>query len=307
VAPPYSAYKFNAVDAWWAAWNLTATWDAETGLKDLARNAINSWKDPITNPNAVPQLRFQEGGDQFPLRLWIHDGTCPLPQFIACVPKTVGEIVFAIVAEDPPGSGNVPPGALYWYTSHIHVDLSKPGWTDLGKTDAITHEVGHWIGLHEQYQGVACNLDDANGGLSVMNLGSTTTGNCRGVHMPSAWDKTTVTKFWTGDAVQGAVLTGSSSVLTLTWTNRMWGGGPHGGNLYRWVCNPNCSWQLVIPFWQTWEKVGFHHDAFDIGSLRMTWNQPCGFWYGANVSEYSFLFSQWAPPQWAQTQVALSC
>lgn len=127
---PYpSSYFFNVVNLWWS-WNVyTTTWDSEPALLQAATDAINNgWK------TAVPNLRFQYGNDQYPLRLLIRNGTCQFEAQIACLPDDYYTY----------GGGDLwpDPGAWYWYSAKIHVNLSLPGWTLQGMTDAVCMKWG---------------------------------------------------------------------------------------------------------------------------------------------------------------------
>jgi hypothetical protein len=304
---PPSSYFFNGVNLWWS-WNVyTTTWDAEPALLQAATDAINNgWK------LAVPELRFQYGNDQYPLRLFIRNATCPIQAHIACLPD----------AYYLWGGGDLwpDPGAWYWYSAKLHVNLAIPGWTPQGMTDAIMHEVGHWIGLHEQYiyPQIGCNNDNANGGLSVMNAADNTTGNCRGIHFPtSQWDIPRTRQYWLGDQLQppalndqlhSQTLTRNGLMLTATWKDSEWAEGPHAAVLYYWN-QSILQWQPIDATVQTWINIGFHDSSSpEPRTITATWNiqslpgsPPSNTWYGVLVAGHSFLSQQWITPwKWAQ-------
>lgn len=162
----------NYVVTWWSygPWDTPWAYDAAFTPDEVqaVQQAVQSWQ------GAVPQLTFSYSPTPGTYALFFKPGFCGVFAD-ACITRD-GRLV------------NADRGASYW--NNADIILARRDWTPLGKADTFRHELGHWIGLHEEYveSPVQCS-----GIQSVMNTGFQTTGeNCLGFHAPTAWEPAAV-------------------------------------------------------------------------------------------------------------------
>jgi hypothetical protein len=297
---------FNAVNIWWAGYPPESTgtdWDHDGTIPE-AVEAVQAWEA------LVPELDFL-----------LVPGEGPL----------AAKLFFRIVDDCPLGTiacwwlinyfEDTDRGAAYWFRAWVDLkpNPSVP-WTAHGKRDAILHEIGHFVGLHHQF-------DDGPGGScsfigSIMNLGSAALGaviangqgQCVSQHDPavphqlSAIDDDNTTIYWTSKGIDGIWKTNVNSIqftcvpqggsfnLTLSWRDGVWADSWHGRGVWFWdpltFETGSLDWQFV-PF-----HLGFTTSSKPVGfpdPLPKTWNlAQMGWlphrWYFGGVYAWN-----WAP------------
>ncbi len=169
--------------------------------------------------------------------------------------------------------------------------------SDQAIEDTLIHEMGHLMGLHEQYgdleSSVHCQELD-----TVMNGPNGDLENCRGVHKPTAWDINAVTEYWRGEGLGVPVLSWDGlSTMKIQWKDRMWADGWQLTTLFNWDWDTSSWVQLDSPLFN--EGIGFHEDAVD-RTLEKEWNLgknnwPTSQWYLAEVRHWSWRYEEWGP------------
>jgi hypothetical protein len=276
-----TTFKFNAVSQYWAFGPYDTTWSSDGALTPEVQQAILSWQ------SAVPQLTFVQGA---PWNLYFTTGFCGVDS-AGCVEG------FRLYVDNFRQ-------AEYWISSEIWLQSpQEPPFTSLGKADIFRHEIGHWIGLHEQYND---NPDAPPGPLcssaiSVMNSSIPPSGeNCRGVHAPTSWDIDKATRFWKGDNLESPALIWQdlSGLLNLFWTDAMWTEVWHSYGLwyYSWALN---QWIPVDSTSSYSSGIGFHKESIP-RTMAKVWQLtangwPRGTYYYAGVSGWSWAFETWSP------------
>jgi hypothetical protein len=183
-------------------------------------------------------------------------------------------------------------------------------WDDTNTRYAFQHELGHWVGIHEQYD------DDATGlctsvGPTVMNAASSGGSHCQGITGPQAWDVTKAQAFWTGESLGSLSFqetTPTSRVLQIDWKDRYWAESDQFAWLWRWtLVGQQWQWVIVQPA-EKWYRngIGFHQDSLD---RTMVWQwdlqqlgQSFPAYFIGYVSAYTVRNSQWSSwycdPDW---------
>lgn len=246
---------FNNVPLWWS-WtnppdNVTRWW-ADADLSTFAGQAVGDWQA------AFNQLTFQNVSTPSQASLEFRNGACTSPFIPGCIIIVNWASDFARRAD-------------YWWLGKIHLDLNPVNftWSDTGKRHGLQHEIGHWIGIDEQYNESSPTICAST--VSVMNLVSTTTGHCvPNVTAPTDWDVKRARLYWTGQNADGEIgnllnmtLTNpSSGVARVTWKDGAYGESWHWRCLAFWN---GSFWQcLVEPGGQAeggkWvnDLLGFH-------------------------------------------------
>lgn len=277
----------NHVVVWWAYGPYEVRWaDNGTFTADVVQ-AIQSWQ------SAVPQFTFTYSPSPGSSSLYFTVGFCGQ--------NATGCIVNRTFLPDAQR------GASYLYTAQIW--LSAPGaQTPLGRQDALRHEIGHWVGLHEQYNGHGPGeTPSCSGQQSVMNMVTYPSGeSCVGVHAPTAWDIEQAVRYWQGDALQDAVLFGvgggPAPLLRLEWKDAMWAEVWHERFLWYW--SPSTySWALCDDSASYSQGIGFHRTTID-RTMRVDWDYqalgcPVNTTYIAGAQAWSWRFPGWTGLVWS--------
>jgi hypothetical protein len=265
-------YPWNAVSQYWAFGPYDTTWSNDGTFTPELQQAIQSWQ------SAVPQLTFVQGA---PYNLYFLAGPCP--EGAACIGLRMGYVDDARQA-------------VYWVSSEIRV-VSPQVWTATGRADLLRHEIGHWVGLDEQYierPNPACSSVP-----SVMNAAKAPNAeNCLGIHAPTSWDIDKATRFWKGDNLESPALGFAGSSLSLVWTDAMWTKVWHGYVLDYW----DSLLGAFVPLDSTSSYssgIGFHKESI-ARPMSQTWDLtargwPRGAWYRASVQGWSWAFETWSP------------
>jgi hypothetical protein len=284
---------FNAVaQPWWNFYGPTFYWsDASVPEADTA---VSNWF------TAWNKLTFTKVTSPTQADLTIYNLPCPGGKR-GCVFSWIGPLFN-------------PPEAYYWWPGELRIDLSNWTWSTQGKIDALNHEVGHWIGLHEQY-------DDDGGGLcgavapTVMNGGSGPFGeNCQNVHLPTQDDISRAQRYWLGDNLTGPdpnfpiwpviqETSTTSRTLRLTWKDYVWADAWHWRELYWWS---GTGWVYVANSGGAYQGnglgtntgIGFHHDAVDRTMNYCCWDlqlmgQPIPGYYRGCMWYWTFRGEVW--------------
>jgi hypothetical protein len=203
--------------------------------------------------------------------------------------------------------------ADYWFLGRIHLDPAAPqGWNQDGRVYAMNHELGHWIGLDEQYleSTPPCNF----AAISVMNALISTaptpgSGNCVGVTSPTDWDTKKAKLYWKGTDDAGTFANQSNVVISnpnpfevrLTWKDGSWGDSWHWREFFfhdgvSWVPlpepgpDPNAKWQGDL--------LGFHfpyEPPVADRTMSKTINVQQAGWYYGRVAAYHQVCLCWTP------------
>ena len=122
-------YSFNAVAEIWSYGPYDTKWGHDGVFPARARAAIQTWE------NAVPELNFVQAGTGH--HLYFMKGFC----------DALTDACLTRIRTDP----NHAHQANYMLSGQIRLTMAQPYLTDLGMEDQLRHEIGHWIGLDEQY------------------------------------------------------------------------------------------------------------------------------------------------------------
>lgn len=244
---------FNGAFHGWVYGPNDTIWTDDGTFHDEAVQAVQSWQ------TAVPQLSFVHSPTSFYLNF----------RKDACFPTTVvGCFTMWTFVNDAPR------GASYTWTAQIRIPEPER-WTPLGRADILRHEIGHWIGLEEQYiEPATCSSV-----ISVMNAPSLPNGeSCVGVHAPTSWD---------------------IDKATLFWTDAMWAEAWHAYGLYFWSSSLGVF--VLVDSTESYSSgIGFHKESIPRITAQV-WDVtargwPRGTWYAAIVKGWSWAFETWSPP-----------
>ena len=274
-------YDFNANFLSWALGPWHTDWYDDGQFTDQVTEAIRLWT------NAVPELDFNR--NSVSQNLYFKQGMCTGIFANACfVPNYV-------IADHERQ-------ADYLFAAEIRLVLLQPSATssitDQGRIDMLLHEIGHWIGLDEQY-------DEITGGCShvesVMNASFLSNGqNCLDLHAPTAWNIEKTTAYWdTPAAMQVVEFTESEDrVIRFRWDDRAWADGLHTRGL--WYKNSvTGDWVLVEGSYTT-DGIGFHWDSIP-RTMLAKWDlddldaPTGGYYFIACVAAYSWMYQSWSP------------
>ena len=187
--------------------------------------------------------------------------------------------------------------ANYLLTAEIRLTLAQYRLTNLGIEDMLRHEIGHWIGLDDQYK--ENSTRPCSNVVSVMNDSYRTTGlNCKDAHAPTAWDIDAVTTYWKYGAVERATLEESSTrLLEVEWVDAMWAESEHRLYLWYWDSSDE-SWVMAENTRYTY-GTGFHKDSI-ARDMGYSWHisgsgRPTDKWYIVGVRAWSAAWQTWSP------------
>ena len=271
-----TTYPYNAVTIAWSWYPGDTNWDDDGSMPTEVVRAIASWE------NAVPELGWVNTGLGEAAPLYFKEvGWCGL-----LADACTAEIV---VNSDDPRQAD-----YLWEASIIVHDVST--FTPEGKEDILRHEIGHWIGLDEQYikgPPVTCSAVE-----SVMNTVSSVWGtNCLDIHAPTSWDVDKARQFWGGDGLESAVLSEPTfRNLQLTWSDAMWSEAWEGWNLAWWDRN-NAQWVEVASSTAFDAGIGFHQDSIP-RTMSESWDIQANGWpvdvyYTALVRAFRWPYNSW--------------
>lgn len=275
----------NHVVVWWAYGPYDVAWaDFGTYTADVIQ-AIQSWQ------SAVPQLTLTYTQDSLNSKLHFTFGFCS-PNALGCLTNRI----FQVDAQRD---------ASYLYSAQIW--LQEPGSrTSLGRQDILRHEIGHWIGLHEQYiEGPPAQCGST---FSVMNKSNSSGESCVGVHAPTAWDIQQAATFWGGAGLESATLIGvgggPAPLLRFEWKDAMWADVWHERFLWYW--DPNAyNWILCDDSASYAQGIGFHRTTID-RTMRVDFDYqalgcPGDRTYIAGAQAWSWRFPGWTGLVWSGT------
>ena len=271
--------RFNATFVGWALTPYPTDWDDDGSFTHNVRNAIRSWE------SAVPQLDFYEEPDGWNY-LYFGSGTCGT--------RGIGCIYIDRMNPELEQDANY----LLWATIRLKRDRS--GMTNLGKEDALRHEIGHWISLHDAYD--EYNQNPCSTIYSVMNAVYTTGENCIGAHAPTQRDINAVTTYWNGDRASSVVLSERpNDVLKLTWKDGFWAESNNTVMLYYWDSD-NARFVLAEEAHHR-ARIGFHKDSINRTITRewdlRTKGWPTDTWYFAGVKGHHYPWRSHGPTTWS--------
>ena len=196
-------YPFNAVSSWWSFGPDDNNWVDDGSFTQQVVAAVQSWE------NAVPQLSYVNDTTQG-YNIYFRQAQCGL----------FSDACLTIIGTQP----NSDRKADYLLHGQIRLTLAQSNLTPLGIEDQLRHELGHWMGLDEQYtEDWSPSCTEL---LSVMNDSFVSNGHdCQGVHSPSSWDINVVTEYWNGAGLQSPELTEPDHRnLQVEWDDAAWQG-----------------------------------------------------------------------------------
>jgi hypothetical protein len=269
-----STPPFNGATHVWAYGPYDTIWTDDGTFHAEAAEAVRSWQ------LAVPQLSFVYSPTSY--YLYFRKDTCFPTEALGCF----NSLTFVADAAR---------AASYTWTAQIRIPEPER-WTSLGREDILRHEIGHWIGLHEQY---IESTGACSGIFSVMNAMTLPNGhNCMGVNAPTSWDVNSATRFWRKDNLESPSLSLAGNLLTLNWTDAMWAEVWHHYTLWYFSWSTN---QWVRATWSSSynEGIGFHKETI-ARTMARSWDiaffgWPRGTYYAAAVSGWGWAFETWSP------------
>ncbi len=273
----------------WALGTDGAHWVDKTnnrgGLSNHINFAIQEWK------KAVPELNFIRASDSIGDLWFTVDENC----------FSNGEYLIRSFLD------NSDHQASYVHSATICVKPDILESSATAKKDTLMHEIGHLMGLDEQYIDDGTNLFDKNGNPttchlyrdSVMNGPDKNGENCTGVHKPTTWDRNAVSAYWLdmGGLDKPALSRSGSSSLKIEWKDNKWTDVWQLTTLFNWDRERRTWNQLDSSLFN--KGVGFHKSAID-RTLEKEWNLtankwPSGKWYRAEVRHWNWRKEQWGP------------
>jgi hypothetical protein len=292
---------FNAVAYPWFLNSPAARptkWWREAAVTE-ADEGVQNWQ------NAWSVLNFQEVSSIADADVEFRSAQCPGGKR-ACITEWLGTLVPNWEAH-------------YWAHEIIKIDQGQT-WSTQGKIDALTHEVGHWVGLHEQYN------DDGDGTctsnfLTIMNAASEPNGEaCQpGVHAPQPWDIAAAQIYWGTGFTSNVFLqetTPTSRMLQVTWKDNAWAESWHERDLWywngaQWVWIPQASDFYAGNGNGTNTGIGYHRDAVDRTMSFCCWTvpfrdaqgnpiTPMPGYYIAGTASWSWRTQQWSSFSFSQ-------
>lgn len=228
-----TAQGLNSVNLWWAWYpNGTTKWWHDGSFQAAASDAVRNWSDSTFNPYAVSELAFLQVTNRADANLEVENGYCSSRYIPGC---------FFVLSYTPDWDRQ----ADYVNKGLIHLDLDPTdfAWSDQAKVYGMNHELGHWIGLDEQYN--EAGSGSCSSIVSAMNLLTSTTstdGNCAHVEKPTAWDQGYAKLFWLGtdyDQQQSKMTnlflnSAGWPSLSFTWKDGAWSDIYHWAELRYW-------------------------------------------------------------------------
>lgn len=270
-------YEWNGTFVNWANGDHDTLWKDDGAYTEHIRIAIQSWED------AVPELTFKAAGTKAH-NLRFKRGYCDLFTDACMRPLKV----FSDATRD----------ADYMLTAEVVLTLAQPNLTALGIQDQLRHEIGHWIGLDEQYY--EDGIRPCSDVLSVMNASFSSNGqNCKGVHAPTEWDINAVTAYWKGTGLASAALEETTTrQLELEWADTMW--AEAGQVVKLWYYEFERGIWIETDYIVHYDDIGFHRDSV-ARTMEREWtvdgssDMPVDAWYMAGVTAYSWPYEEWKP------------
>lgn len=206
---------------------------------------------------------------------------------------------------------NADKGGFYHQGGTIFIDRLSGDWqfTTNGLQATLLHEIGHFIGLNEQYDNTAppgtCNDDE----VSIMDTGvlsgNTITDGCDG-HVIQPADQARVQAFYAATQVGLVTLFKSSAgTMDIRWFDNSYGEWGYWYRLY--VCGKSCSVQSQGSYLQDVAK----YNGVPTGSVvyhdQLVSGLTCGSsqTYYAQINSITYMYGN--SPVTNTGQVALAC
>lgn len=261
----------NYVFYWWALTSSSLWWWAEPDLVAATQQAANNW----TNSNGLPFLQVStrssadlEVVEDNSISAWAYISVTEIRSANGANYSYKGRAVIRNSPSDP-------------------VAAPQGGWQG-----TITHEVGHFMGLHERYRDISDGSSFCNAESTIMNSGSCS----NRPSAPSTLDRNRINAIWKGGNLLNMAASPSGTSLSATWKDGAWGEYAHQMYFYYWT---GSAWQIVNQVDHN-TNIGMREVAYNTRTLTRAWNRtsygkPAG-WYtacGWSVHKYG------GPGTWA--------
>ena len=269
-------YDYNGNFSSWARGPYHTDWYDDGQFTASVTEAIRLWT------TAVPELDFNRNSQS--ANLYFKKGMCAGIFTLACF------VPWYVLPDDERQ-------ADYLFAARISIPAPQV-MSAQGKIDTLLHEIGHWIGLDDQYYHTGAPCSNVQ---SVMNASFLSNGqNCLDIHAPTARDIEKVTEYWDNPVAMGIVefTEYEDRMVSFRWDDRAWAEGLHTRGL--WYKNSvTGDWVLVEGSYH-YDDIGFHQDSI-ARTMQTEWDlddldaPTGGYYFIACVSAYSWPYSSWSP------------
>ncbi|MBI4287425.1 MAG: hypothetical protein HY671_03215 [Chloroflexi bacterium] len=236
----------NYVLIWWW-WQVPTTWWAKDPLDDAdfipnVRSAVLNWSNTVTG---VPQLTYIESTAEATADIRFYSQICPFDYDAA-------GCFSAFDWETRTPTNGYGENASYIKKAALYIRPSDPPNASCpcfrwklpeGRVGTIAHEMGHLVGLHEQYVEANGNCWDYN--RSVMDAVKDDAAglkiHCDEVQGPTPFDVQRVNAYW-GEGDLAVMGFGLGPVAYYSWKDLAWTEHAHGLGFW-WLNEATNQWQ----------------------------------------------------------------